>query len=289
MITRREFLATSGALVAAGPDALLPRAKPVATLGVLTDVHYADADTRGSRHYRASIGKVQEAADLFQERQVDRILELGDLIDAIPDSTTEIELGFLRTINDVLKTSGRPRGYVLGNHCLGAMAKPDFLGAVGQENSYTSFNHGNWTVVVLDACFRKDGIAYDSNNFDWTDTFIHPDELDWLQQTLRKANDHVLVTVHQRIDQDPSSPHAVANAATVRQILADSGKVRAVYQGHAHVNEYFRYQKTAYLTLMSVVDGPTQADNSYSVSELYEDGTIKMKGYRRHPNREFTS
>ena len=57
--SRRNFL-SNGALYLASSTGLLaatPKA-PVLRIGLLTDLHYADKPTKGSRHYRDTLGKL---------------------------------------------------------------------------------------------------------------------------------------------------------------------------------------------------------------------------------------
>ncbi len=90
--TRRHFLqqATAGtvaACVCASPSrAAEPELENENTLtfGLVTDVHYADADTRGTRHYRDSLAKLMAAVEEFQRQKVAFVAELGDLINAGP-------------------------------------------------------------------------------------------------------------------------------------------------------------------------------------------------------------
>ena len=54
---------------------------PKLRFGMVTDPHYADVDTRGSRYYRQSLAKMKECVDLMKQQQVDFLIELGDLKD----------------------------------------------------------------------------------------------------------------------------------------------------------------------------------------------------------------
>ncbi len=68
-------------------------------------------------------------------------MELGDLVDAAP--TVDEELGFLKSINGILRKMDRPCHYVLGNHCVATLTKEEFLKEVQQPKSYYSFDlHG---------------------------------------------------------------------------------------------------------------------------------------------------
>ena len=82
-----------GCLDSPAVDAADPAENRLLRFGVVTDVHYADADTKGSRHYRDSLQKLRLAIDTFNRREVVLVVELGDLIDA--GGTREDELKYL--------------------------------------------------------------------------------------------------------------------------------------------------------------------------------------------------
>ena len=69
-MTRRNFTLMSSLTLAAG-SSLRAATKPgeILSLGLLTDVHYADKKTWGSRAYRESLAKGKEAADFFKEKK----------------------------------------------------------------------------------------------------------------------------------------------------------------------------------------------------------------------------
>ncbi|UCF15072.1 MAG: hypothetical protein JSW59_16810, partial [Phycisphaerales bacterium] len=80
-ITRRVFLKSSVASLAAlslsceqlgGSRAGLRRTR----FGIVTDCHYADADTAGTRFYRESLDKLGECVELMNAEKVDFLIEL---------------------------------------------------------------------------------------------------------------------------------------------------------------------------------------------------------------------
>jgi alkaline phosphatase len=83
-------------------------------MGLITDLHYADKPSAGTRHYRETLGKLAEAAIQFQKDKVNFVVELGDLIDAA--DSVETEQGYLKTINREFSAISKDRHYVLGNH-----------------------------------------------------------------------------------------------------------------------------------------------------------------------------
>src|SRR5262249_49710444 len=97
-------------------------------IGIVTDVHYADTDDRGARNYRESLSKMEKAVEALNTRKVQFNIHLGDLIDALPDSIADApsELRFLKRINTEFSRLKAPRHYVLGNHCIYSLTKPEF-------------------------------------------------------------------------------------------------------------------------------------------------------------------
>ena len=87
-LNRRAFL-RDGTLFLAGSALLSGEsffaatdAKPKLRLGLVTDLHYADKATRGTRYYRESLTKFAEAAKHFDQEKPTLIICLGDLIDS---------------------------------------------------------------------------------------------------------------------------------------------------------------------------------------------------------------
>ena len=132
---------------------------------------------------------------------------------------------------------------------------------------------------MLDACFRSDGQPYGRNNFEWTDANIPAEELEWLQADLQTASQPVIVFVHQRLD--VNSRYAVKNAKAIRRVLQQSGKVRAVLQGHSHENDYRDLDGIHYCTLRAMVEGAGAANNGYSVMSIAADGAIQIQGFHQ--------
>jgi alkaline phosphatase len=292
--TRRQFLkdgvliltAAAGACrfgLAAASAAEDNRPEPALRLGLLTDCHYADRDPAGRRIYRESLSKVREAVDRFNEAGATLAFELGDFIDAAPD--IEQEIGFLKAIEKEYARFRGQRHYVLGNHCVHTLTKQEFIDHCGMKAAHGSFDHGDFHFIVLDACYRQDGVPYGRKNFEWTDSNIPPAELEWLDADLRAANKPTLVFVHQRLDVEGN--YGVRNAAVVRKVLEESGRVLAVFQGHNHVNDHKLIGGVHYCTLTAVVEGRGQENNAYALVDLYADGSLRIDGFRKQKDYEW--
>lgn len=278
---RRAFLA-GGTLVLASPwtkDAKAAAAVNESSLrvGLVTDLHFADKPAAGTRHYRETLSKLDEAARQFEQDGLDFLVELGDLIDAA--DAVELEQGYLKTVNEPFSKICSDRHYVLGNHCVDMLTKEEFLGGVRQPESYYSFDRAGFHFVVLDACFRSDGKPYGRKNSQWHDANIPASELDWLQADLQATDKPVVVFAHQRLD--VNTQHGVKNNAAVRSVLEASAKVLAVFQGHSHQNDLKELEGIHYCTLVAMVEGSGLDNNGYSIMDIDPDGTIRLKGFRK--------
>ncbi len=250
-------------------------ASPELTIGLITDVHYADKPPAGNRYYRDSIDKIRKAVEEFNRIPVTFTAELGDFIDAA-ESVKE-ELGYLETIDKEYNNFEGEHHYVLGNHCVWSLTKSQFLQTVNQPRSYYSFDHGNFHFVVLDACFRSDGIPYGNKNFEWTDTEIPEEEQTWLKNDLDSTSKKTIAFVHQRLDVE--GHYGIKSAQAVRKILEQSGKVIAVFQGHYHKNDYKEINGIHYCTFAAKVEGEGTENNAFAVVNIFPDGAIKVEGF----------
>ena len=251
-------------------------------VALVTDVHYADADSKGTRHYRESLAKLNEAASVLRPRRPHLAVCLGDLIDSPPTPSADGELAHLKAIDGVFRKLSYRRVYVLGNHCVAGLSKGTYLRTVRQRKSYFSFDLRGWHFVVLDGCFRADGAAYCSGNFAWTDTEIPAPQRAWLQTDLARNALPTIVFCHQRLDCIQPRHHRVKSAQEIRRILASSGNVRAVFMGHSHQNALATLDGIPYATLEAMVEGSGPEKSGYSLLNLAPDGTLRLEGFRRH-------
>ncbi len=290
-IGRRAFL-EQGTLVlasslAAGTlvaeETTAEASKPALRVGLVTDLHYAEKPPAGTRHYRETLAKLDEAAGKFAEVKPDVLVELGDFIDAA--ASVDVERRYLKTVNARFSKICKDRHYVLGNHCVDTLTKEEFLGGVEKEESYYSFDRQGFHFVVLDSCFRSDGKPYQRRNFKWTDANIPASELDWLQADLAKNQKPVIVFAHQRLD--VSNNHGVKNNAAARKLLEASGNVLAVFQGHSHQNDLKDIRGIHYCTMKAMIEGSGESNNGYSVLDLEANGTLRLTGFRKQKSHSW--
>lgn len=288
IFSRRRALVRGGALLLGGPvvgSTLFAAGEKMPSLvfGAVTDVHYADKETRGSRHYRESAGKLEAALRHLESGDPRFVIELGDLIDRT--ERVEDEIAFLRRIEEVYSSVSCDRHYVFGNHCIDTLTKEEFLGNSGAVAPHYSFDAGNFHFVVLDSCYRSDGEPYGRNNADWKDCNLPEAQLEWLAADLRRSGRPTVVFAHQRLDGEGA--HFVNNAAAVRGVLSESGNVLAVFQGHSHKNEYREVDGIHFCTLVAVVEGSGPEQNGASLVSLFGDGSIRVEGFLQQEDHEF--
>ncbi len=288
-LPRRVFL-QQGVLVMAGLglrsiSAQAGESAPLLRIGLLTDLHYADKETAGRRHYRDTLGKLDEAVAHYNGTETHFVVELGDFIDRA--EAIETEVSWLQRVESHYAQLRCPRHYVLGNHCVDTLTKAEFAQACGaSESPHYSFVEKGHRFVILDACYREDGTPYQRRNFHWQDSIIPAEELRWLESELAASSEPVIVFAHQRLDEEKN--HTVRNAAAVRQVLEKSGRVVAVFQGHSHKNDYQQIAGIHYTTLAAMIEGPAPENNAFAQLDLHADGSLHLRGFHVQASRELT-
>jgi alkaline phosphatase len=263
--------------------------------GVLTDTHYADRPTAGTRHYADSQQKVDEAIEAFNRAKVDFVIELGDLKDMDAKGTPELTLRYLDSIEQRLRRFDGPLYHVLGNHDMDCITKEEFLAHTsnaGRANgrAYYSFEAQGVRCIVLDANFNADMTPYSRGNFDWRVANIPTEQLDWLDGELtRHRRQPTIIFLHQMLDSfsDINKDLCVKNADKAVEIIERHEQVLAVIQGHHHPGHYSFRRGVHYLTLNGMIEqaAPT---NSYAIVEVRPSGDISVYGFKSCPDRELS-
>lgn len=291
---RRHFLKTAWTAISILAAGLLPSCVSqqvslgeklaAVRFGIVTDAHYADCDPRGSRPYRESIVKMKECVDVMNRERVDFLIELGDFKDQDLEPEEAKTLSYLRRIENAFGRFKGPRYHVLGNHDLDSLSKTQFLNTVEntgmpKEWTYYRFDVRGIRFLVLDANFSAKGEPHDHGRFAWADSNVPVEEIDWLRSELVASPKPVIVFVHQQLDGE--GDYSVKNAAKIRAILQQSGKVLAVFQGHRHEGQYSQRGGIHFYTLKGMIEGSGPENNSYAVVEVDPQGDMSVKGFRR--------
>jgi alkaline phosphatase len=291
-MNRRKFIkiscGVSGLLLCRYPDLLASdnsANKPIIRFGMLTDVHYADRETNGSRHYRQSMNKFNEAIDVFNKSNLDFVIELGDFKDQAEKPDRMQTLSFLDEIESAYKKFKGDRYHVLGNHDMDSLSKADFLAHTqnsgkAKGKNYYSFVKKGIKFIVLDANYNEDRSDYDKGNFDWTEAYVPDSQKQWLEKELNDKYP-VLVFVHQLLDSFSAdfTDVFVNNAADVVEILERKNNVLAVFQGHHHSGQYSFRNGIHYFTLKGMIEGEFPENNPFAIVEIDQALNISIDGF----------
>lgn len=219
-------------------------------LGLFSDPHYSSREiTCGRRYNSRSLEKMREAYAAFAAAGCELVVCLGDLIDREDSHQQEIEN--LTAAAAVIRRSGIDTVCLTGNHDAFAFTAEDFYAVLGGCRPTNRKIDGK-TLVFLDACYFHDGNHYIPGDDDWTDTYYPHTAA--LEQALAEAEGEVHVFVHQNIDPTVREDHRVKNSGEIRRILEQSGKVKAVYQGHYHPGSLCRHGGIDYVTLAAMCE-----------------------------------
>ena len=262
--------------------------------GLMTDMHYADRERSGTRYYRDSMLKMQEAIREFNRSNLDFIIELGDMKD-MPQSADPAQT--LRDLDHIESIFGRfdgARYHALGNHDMDCISKEEFLAHTtntgrAKGKSYYSFAARGVRCIVLDANFNADLTPYCRGNFKWTSAQIPPQQLEWLEAELAAhSNQPTLIFLHQLLDHfsGVNKNVCVSNAAEVVAIIERHPQVLAVFQGHHHPGHYSHRNGIHYVTLNGMIEKAAPAHNSFAIVELSPSGEITITGFRDCPSRK---
>lgn len=236
---RRAFIQQS---LAMAPLALSPShwntSRPI-TFGIVADIHkdlMFDADQRLHTF-------IEEA----NRKKADFIIQLGDFCFGI-----DVNKSFMQIWN----AYPGPRFHVLGNHDMDKNSKQEMLRYLNMPAPYYSFKEKGIRGIVLDANFlyrNGEYQDYDHANF-YVDgqyrTFVHPHQIDWLEDQLISSEEPVLIFSHQSLWHPE---WGVKNRVTVQKVLEKySDKIVCCMNGHNHIDYHRKINGINYLEINSM-------------------------------------
>lgn len=295
---RKKFLLSSLTLIAGAKLSFPTPSARISRFGIVTDLHYADRASSGTRYYQQSLPKLTECVELMNEQKVDFLVELGDFKDQNTQPDEKETLHYLETIESEFGKFKGPRYHVLGNHDMDSISKEQFLSKITntgfeEAKSYYSFNKGPLHFIILDANYTREGKSYSKGNYDWKDSHIPDEQLNWLRDDLKKHKRPTVVFVHQQLDSSAfDAAHHIYcpdNADEIRTVLEEAGTVLVVFQGHYHEGSFNTINGIPYYTLKAVIEGDGAANNSYAIVEIEQGGRTVIKGYRKAVSKDVFS
>mgnify|MGYP006078084809 CR=1 FL=1 len=297
MITRRKFIHTSAATLAAGTAHAEEKEAPLFSVGLIADAQYVDADPGGIRHYRNSVKKLGSAVDSINEAEVDFSIHLGDLIDRKFESFDQILEPLSKLKLSVIQ--------IPGNHDFSVPddKKPEVFGKLGMTKPYHSFSKSGFRFVFLDgtevstfANTRESDVFKEASEIlkqfkaegrknakSWNGA-ISAAQLAWLKGELaaaKRAGEKVIISCHYPIL--PDNSHNLWNDREVLAVIDQfPGIVAAWFNGHNHAGNYAERNGVHYVTVQGMVD--TEDKNAFAVLDVTAE-VLTIKGSGRVPSR----
>lgn len=299
LLNRRKFL-TLG-LPALGVASMFGQSTGKALqlrFGVIADPQYVDAPPAGTRHYRASLEKLEASIAKLNQHELDFTVTLGDLIDRD-----------FASFDPVLERYSRlkfPHRIVPGNHefAVNDADKPRVLERLGLTHGYQSFSHGSWRLLIVDGTeispyrypstdprtaeatkmlesLKSQGV---SNAKSWNGA-VSDAQLRWLEEELtaaKSANQRVIICGHFPLLPSTDS-HRLWNADAVVQMIDRHPHVAAYLNGHNHKGNYAHSRNCHYVNFKGMVE--TATDNPFAIVSCYEDH-VTIEGFGPEPSRE---
>ncbi|MBZ4189443.1 metallophosphoesterase [Niabella beijingensis] len=268
---------------------------PVIRFGLIADIQYANADTRGTRFYRNSLKKLDDCIRDLNRQQVQFSLNLGDITDRNPED--------LDPVLEVLKKSETKIYTTPGNHDYKGIRNNNVLyRKLDMPAEYYAFKKGNWRFIMLntnevaaysnvtgtwkekelDAMIRKIKAA-NGHNAEEYNGGISSKQLKWLQQQLQQAGkkgEQVLIFSHH--------PFGCADGLTalndkeVITLVSKFSCVKALIAGHHHAGTFCEINNIPCIVAEGMIE--TADQNSYGLIELYADKLV-LSGYGRMTSR----
>ena len=293
---RRDFVKIVIPLLAMSPI-YVSCSEPKFSFGVIADPQYADNEPKGTRFYRGSLEKLDSAIIELNQKNLDFVVTLGDIIDEDIQSLSDI-----LPIYSKLKV---PHHIVLGNHDweVADEDKEKVLEKMGIKSSYYSELRPGWRFIYLDgtevSLFRdiegspewaKSKLIYDQlvdqelpQAQPWNGG-ISKTQLAWLKEELEKAksaNEHVIICNHYPL-LPTNDPHNLWNANEVVTLFDKYDNIAVYMNGHNHQGNYAIQNGTHYVNFKGMVE--TETESAYAIVTCYPD-RVEIQGYGLEPDR----
>lgn len=252
----------------------------VLRIGIITDLHFGP---RALFH-----GRLRKMSDLAphltgafvrrmnEEVHPDLVLTLGDVIE---DASLEEDRARYGEAMAVLSGLQAPVRHVVGNHDTINQTDDMIRETWGHEGElFYSFDTGGFHFSVLRTIERAH-----------KDCRIDPEQIAWLREDLAATRLPSVVAMHhsaaeQDLRGNPWFEHAPAVALVkgreaLREVIANSGRVVMVVNGHLHWSHVGIHDGVPYVTIQSLTenledDAPGRVASAWAVVELDEAGVV---------------
>lgn len=256
-------------------------------IAFITDVHVGPQASYGGKLRKMShlaLPLTQRFVEQMKRSfRPDLVVNLGDVIE---DESYEADLRNYSRFVELLHPCGSPVVHVAGNHDQENLSQDDLRRAWNHSgNLFYSRNYERLHIAVLRTDHTAEGVH------------LEPAQIEWLRQDLARTDLPSLVFCHHPLcEQDVGDNRwfynqpqicRVAERRSVRELLEQSGKVLAVFNGHVHWNYLSVINRIPYLTLQSMIenvedDAPGRAAASFAIVDVLER-TIQVRIHGEQP------
>lgn len=297
MLTRRTFIASTGALTMGIPNLLKAAPPPLASIGLIADAQYADVEAEKTRFYRQSVGKLGAAVEHLNRQELACCLHLGDLIDRQ-----------WRSFDEILKplaTSRHRFHHLFGNHDFDVLDgfKPRVPERLGLAKRYYHVDLPGFRLLILDstevstyatvagtpehaaaaAALEKAKAAKLPQAQPWN-SGLSSAQLEWFDRSCAEAAAKQLKVI--AFSHHPVFPvHALNlwNSEAVLALVARHRHLVAWFNGHNHEGNFGIHDDVPFVNLQGMVE--TADTSAFATAELHPDRLI-LTGQGREISRE---
>jgi Icc protein len=250
-------------------------------VGVVTDLHFGPE----VRH-EGKLRKLSHLAEPLTRTIVREMNEsvrpnmLVNLGDDIEDETRELDLERYERCQSILHgVRDASVVNVAGNHDTINLNRRDLARIWGHDGPlHYAFDAGGWHFVVLQT-FERQGV----------DVSIPADQIEWARDVLARTERPAVVLMHHSASEQQLHDSRwfakrpdlalVKERRELRRIFEESGRVKAVFNGHVHRNHLDVINGIAYVTFQSVIenvddDAPGRPAAAYGVVRLTQERIV---------------
>jgi len=246
------------------------------TVAIVTDLHFGpeashEGKLRKLTHLAGDLAR-DFVRRMNDEVRPDLVVNLGDDIE---DESPQADRARYGECQAILRGARAPLVNLAGNHDLIHLNRED-LNHFWQRSGplYYAFDQGGWHFVVLHTIERKD-----------VDIRVPEPQMQWLRDDLLAPGPRTVVLMHHSASEQclddsrwwPGRAHIalVKERAELRRIFEQSGRVRAVFNGHLHWNHIDVIAGIPYVTVQSLIenvdeDAPGRPAAAHAVVRLGE-------------------
>lgn len=249
---------------------------------IITDIHLGPEG-----HFKGVHRKINKDVKVYLENFVaemndvekpEFVVVLGDIVEDDNEVNDKQNLDYLIALFKKLQC---PVYYVAGNHDLQNISEVELEGKFEQKELYYSFEKGDYNFIVLYTKSAKH-----------KDAVVSAEQVEWLKKELKETKKKTIIFCHYTLaDQDlaenpwfSTGPEycLVKNRSETREILAESKKVIAVFNGHLHWARQHIHDNIPYFTIQSLVENEEDkgiASEAHAVVKLKENQvSVEIKG-----------